>query len=126
MYSKLSNESTITDLVSTRIYALTAPAGASRPYIIFYDADTGVPNLTQRQDFDCIYRVEAVADSRAVAEDIQQAIYALLHNGQLTAAGWNNFALRGQRLSKIVEEVEGDLFWRHIGDYLIRWAKNEV
>lgn len=125
VYSKLSAAASLASLVSTRIAESQAPSGWALPYIIFYQASQVLPNDTPRDDINTVYRVEAVAGTRAAAEALHQAIYAVMHNESLTITGWSNYWTRCIGVIKPpVENVEGKQYHRRVGEYRIRAARD--
>lgn len=106
-----------------RIYNHQAPAGVSRPFILFYEASTVVPNRTPHHDLDSLYRVEVVADTRATAEAIRGATYAALHRQTLTVSGYSNYQLEATRNTSLVDNIDGKQVFRRVMDVRIRLSK---
>ena len=127
LYTKLAATAGVTSLVggtvSPRIYSHQAPANVSRPYLLYYEASTVIPNRTPHHDIDSVYRVEAVADTRAGAEALRGASYTALHNQALTVSGFANYQLEADGARALLDNVDGKQVYRRITDIRIRLSK---
>lgn len=120
LFGRLASDTGVTARVGQRIFNLTAPAGEPRPHIIFYLGSGQLPRLTPRLDTNDVYRLEAVADTRAAADALRAAIFAALDGKALTLAGASNWWLMAERTVTLVETREGKQIWRYITDYRVR------
>jgi len=126
LYASLAGGTALTDLiggaVNPRIYNRIAPNAAVLPYVIFYLADGQIPNETPRQDGDYVYRVDAWALTRTLAETIQKKIFDLLVGQSLNVAGWSNYDSKLRRLFSEAEAEKGVIYWRYTGEYQFKLA----
>jgi len=120
LYSKLIAASGVTALVSTKIYNLQAPAGATLPYIVFGMGSGLLDNRTPHQDLNHVYRIASWASTLLSAYTIQAAIHDALHHQSLSISGWNTFMVVQENLNTFIENIEGTQCFRVIGDYRIR------
>lgn len=120
LFSRLATDAGVTARVGQRIYNLQAPSGEPRPYLVFYLASGLLPRLTARLDTNDVYRVEAVADTRAAAEALRGAVFAALDSQPLTLAGFSNYWLKAERTTTLTETRDGQQIWRYITDYRVR------
>lgn len=95
IYSVLSGESTITDLVSTRIFPVVAPASANFPLIVYeklshdvgYSHDSGDDGI-----YSAVYRFNVIAETYADAVEIQDTLRTFL-SGKEGTFGTNDVSL---------------------------------
>lgn len=130
LFGKLTADSGVTAIVSTRVYERIAPAGVARPYIVFYNA-TGIhPPQTPRDTFNYVYRIEAVVDDdsgsgRSAAFNLQDAIHTAVSGASLSVTGWGVYWVDFERMITLIDALEqGKQIRRLIGDYRIRGSKN--
>lgn len=89
LFARLSNDSAVSAIASSRIYPRTAPQNVTRPFVVFYRIDSSrdyhltAPSglVNPRIQFDCW------AETYTEAEDLREAIRKSLSGGQFTAAG---------------------------------------
>lgn len=112
-----------TALYSTRVYSQLAPQGATLPYVVYDYAAGGDTNESPSRIVDVEYRVEAVGTTQAQARTIAGHIEDALHNGTLTASGWNHIATTHIRPLSLQETTDGVQYWRRGGIYRIRMSK---
>lgn len=122
--TKLLATSSVTALVSTRIYGGQAPAKTTLPYLVFQSASGMFDNTTPHQDMNNLYRLTAVASTRAAAYAIIAACHDALHHNSLSLSGWTTFQLVQENILSFVDNVEGTLFFRVVGEYRIRASVN--
>lgn len=92
IYDWLAADSTITALVSTRIYRQAAPQDATLPYIVYAHGGGGEENLTPTRSVEIVKNIFAVSGvSDDEAGDIADAIHTRLHTAVLTVTGWTNY-----------------------------------
>jgi len=105
VYSTLSGDTALAALVADRIYPLVAPEGTARPFIAFAMIST-VPNEThgagvgERLD-ESIVQFTVVSDDYTGAEDVTNALRAVLENGAQPVNG-------STEISNIRETYEND------------------
>lgn len=121
IYSTLVNAISVTNIVDNRIYNRFVPTGTVKPYVVFYLASGFTNSNTPVHDIDCVYRIEAVADSRSQAFDLHQAIYETLHMQTVSGlTGYSNYWLSASTVADLVDYNGGQLVWRKIQDYRLR------
>lgn len=104
IYSKLSGDSTLTNLFasSTSIYAIRAPKDAVYPYVVYSVFFGGVMNVNPSDLHEMTYFIRAYAITAKDAGNIHARIAALLDKGTITVTGYTLVA------SELTEELEGD------------------
>lgn len=122
--AKLLATATVTALVSTRIYGGQAPAKTALPYIVFNSASGLFDNTTPHQDVNHVYRVAAVATTRAAAYAIIAACHDALHHNSLSLSGWRTFMVVQENIITLVDNLEGTQIYRVIADFRIRASVN--
>jgi len=71
-----------------------------------------------------VYRVEAIAETKAGAVALDSAISSALHEQELTISGWQNYVLdRENTYRPPVENLEGRQVYRVGAYYRIRLVK---
>ena len=120
LYSALTGASALTTLVSTRIYNPQAPANSTIPYVVFYLASGLMPNQSPRLDINNVYRIEGVGSTRAQAENVFKAIFTALHLQTLSITGWGTYWLACEGVRSLVENAEGNQYYRRIGDFRLK------
>ena len=88
IYSILSNDSTVTDITSTRIYPMRIPQGASLPAITYFIVSGGPINTkdgaaTDHQD---TFQVSCFTTSYDTIQDLYSAVKAALERYSGTVA----------------------------------------
>ena len=124
IYSKLTAASTLTALVSTRVYYGLAPQGAALPYVIFTIVNETVTNDSPRDNVDALYQIEGVASSKASAIQIADVIHDVLHEGDLSVTGWSVYSLAAVGRTMIIETENAVQYFRDIREFRIRLDKN--
>lgn len=130
IYAKLTGDSGVSALVSTRVHESLAPAGATRPYIVFYNASGLHPAETPRDTLNYVFRIEAVVDEDSdsgstAAYNLQSAIHSALSGAALSISGWSAYWVDFERYTTLFDAVEhGRQLRRLIGDYRIRASKD--
>jgi len=124
IYGLLINASSVTALVSTRIYNSIAPVGAATPYVVFYLASGNTDTTTSLHDINYVYRVESVSDTRQSAQNVHEAVYNALHLKQAAIVGHTNYWLAASTTQMLVDNNAGQIVWRKIQDYRIRISIN--
>ena len=104
LYSKLSGDSTLTNMLatSTSIFSIRAEKDAAYPYIVYSLFFGGVLNVNPSDLHEAIYFIRAYATTAKVAGNIHAQIATLLDDGTITVTGFTNVA------SELTEELEGD------------------
>jgi hypothetical protein len=69
--------------VNDRVWQMVAPGGAELPYILFYWQGGGELNSTQRETFDLVFLVAAVAETQVKAREIASYIQTALKNQEV-------------------------------------------
>lgn len=123
LYGKLSGDATIITLVGTRISYMQAPPKQTLPYIIYYEAATNFPNDHKGERGNSVYRVEAVASTRASALAIGQAVYDALHLQSLTLSGWQMWWLAIEQKVQLSDTVNGIEYHRIVQNVRVRFDK---
>lgn len=121
--SALAGYAAGTALYGTRVYSQLAPQGATLPYVVFDYVAGGDLNDSPSRIVDVEYRVEAIGATQAAARTIAGHIEACLHNGTLSASGWNHIATTHIRPFSLQETTDGVQYWRRGGFYRIRMSK---
>jgi hypothetical protein len=122
--AKLTGDTGVSNLVSTRVYAGIAPDGGTLPCIVFSLNGGGSDNDTALDSADLRYAIMGIADKQGTAVQIADAIRAALHEASLTIdSPWS--VMRCQESSSIayVDDVDGKPFFRRGGIYRIRITK---
>lgn len=123
LWTKLTDDAGVAALVVARVFYVQGPAKTPYPYVIFAPSGGGEENITPRRSKNMVYRVEAIAETKAAAVALDSAISTALHEQELTVAGWHNFVLdRGSEYRPPVENIEGKQVWRVGAFYRIRLA----
>lgn len=126
VYSAL-NVSTITDVIGTgKIFNTLAPEGTARPYVIFSIASGGPTNETPREGIDATMTVKAVALSGAQASAVADLIKGVLHNAEVSAAGWFDFRVQMTGMFKYQETIDSQQIWHAGGQFNLRSASTSV
>ena len=106
---------------ANQVYYLTAPEGASLPYIIFDYVNEGDDNETPHRSKDCAVSIKAYAASSSAAETIDGQIDTALHNKTLSITGWTNFwCARENGYSFVETDASGRKTYMSGADYRIR------
>ena len=108
LYNKLSGDSGITALVSTRIYFQQAPASAALPYLVFDRVATSHNNELYRTATDELWQVMAVAISPTTCEAIINAVHTALNHLSLNLSGFTNWNLKTEDRYSDLEMVNGE------------------
>lgn len=124
LYAKLCGASSVTNLVSQRVWESLAPPKSARPYIVYYLGSGRYPNAVPRDTINWVFRVEAVGDTRAKAEQVADAVFGTLHESTLTIPGWSNYWLAGEGVATLSETVDGAQRWRYIADFRVKASKD--
>lgn len=124
LYTKVTGDAGVAALVGTRVYYGQAPAGSEMPRVIFAWAGGGEQNTCPRRMINLVYRVEAIAETKAGAVALDSAISSALHEQELTISGWQNYVLdRENTYRPPVENLEGRQVYRVGAYYRIRLVK---
>lgn len=128
----LLSDDTVSDLVSDRIYPVTAPQGASLPYIVvsmaFEDQDIHLDGA--RDGFDSRISVACHADSVAAADALGEAVKARM--GYVINEAILNDESPAEEIARATSWKEGtDLLdyndartiFRRLMDFNLRWTK---
>lgn len=124
LWTLVSGLSGVVTLAGSRVYTDSAPAGTARPYVVLYNVTTGIENTTARWDVNAVWRIECVAESPSDAATLAAAVWAGVHDAQLTISGWSNFKLKGERQNTITDLYSGRQVWRVIQSYRIRMSQS--
>lgn len=124
VYDALTNDAGVSALVSSRVYNLLAPSGSELPYIVFYIASGVIPNAVPHEQLNYVYRVDCWAYTRALAEDMSQAVYTALHKQTLTLTGWTNYRMQCEQEQRLLETFEGRQYHRNVWDVRILASKD--
>lgn len=108
LFHRVTNDATVSSLISTRLYPGLAPQGATYPYMTFqtvsggdencHDGALGIPE--QRIQFDI------VADTADETEQIKDALYDLLHGFVGTIGASNTTTIETSRFDNEVDMSE--------------------
>jgi len=121
LYAKLTGDAALSVLVGSKVYYGQAPAGTALPYVIFAPVGGGEENLTPRRMISQVWRVEAVAATKAASVSIDSAISAALHEREITIVGWSNWSLRRETMyAPPTENAQGVQIWRRGAYYRVR------
>lgn len=127
LYAKLIATSTVTTLVSTRIYHQQAPQGTLYPYLVFNSASGLLDNTSPHQDVNTVWRVKVVAKRMATlsgtvgAWNVLDAVHGALHRGTISVSGWSVMKLEEiNRVELPVELLVGEQIFSAVSDYRIR------
>lgn len=113
------------ELGGTAIYDTVAPQGTSAPYVVYAWSGGGTPNDGANRDYDAVWLVKGVTTDQAQARRIDDAIDDLLHDGTLTATGWNNYWCAREADVRYAEPATGGLvYWHYGGRYRVRFSKD--
>lgn len=124
IYTALSGAAGVSALVSTKIYAIQAPAGVALPYVTFEAASGVIPNVVPRDTLNYVYRVHAWASSRSAAAGLSGAIYTALHETAPAISGWTNYWTVCDREQRFVENVNGTLIYHFVWDVRVKASIN--
>lgn len=121
IYSKLTGDSTLTNLLasSTSVYEAVAPQEADAPYVIYFKS-AGTPNYTFTDSYeDQVYTIKGVTQgpSAKIAGQIAERIDAVLTDGALTLSGRSQMYLRRIGDVELVETDSGVRFNHSGGTY---------
>jgi hypothetical protein len=120
LYSKINGASSVTSLLSsaTAIYDSEAPAAAVYPFVSF-SLSTGTPEYTfaSRAFDNDLWLIKAMdrSTSGTVADNIAQALRALLTDATLTITGAVLMSVRPEQRVRTTEVVDGQKFF-HAGN----------
>ena len=120
IYTALSGAAGVTALVSTKIYAIQAPAGTALPYVTFEIASGLIGNVVPRDTINYVVRVHAWASTRAAAASLSGAIYTALHETAPAISGWNNYWTVCDGEQRFVENVSGTQIYHFVWDVRIK------
>lgn len=128
IYTTLSNDATVTNLIDDRIYDGLAPQGANYPFIVFnHQGGADARGVGVYRAFDnSLYQVKAVtqAESYSQATEIADAIDDALQGASGTAdGGYIGPCVREQTLM-LIELGKGGIQYRSAGG-LYRLAAQE-
>jgi hypothetical protein len=122
--TKLSNDSTVNNIISGNYWILLAPNSASYPYVTLQYSAGGNVNDSPNEPIDCRYIVKCLSGNMAQARTVADAIYDALHEQELTySATWKHFACTHLTRFEYVENVDGDKVFHCGGVYRIRADK---
>lgn len=124
IFSTLNSDAGITALVGTKIAESQAPASWSYPFIVFYRASTNPGNSTPRDTLRVLYRVEAWARTRADVSQLESAIFAALHEKEMTISGWKNYALNCDGIQSFILSDDKAEYRRKVLDIVARMSKD--
>lgn len=122
----LKADSGVSAIVSGRVYALRASAGAVFPYITFDAVTEQVLNITPRASIDWFYRVHSWAGTGAQCASLHQAVYAALHGQHLTITNWRNHRTTVLNGVRLVDNSSGSNFYHFVWDVRIQATENTV
>ncbi len=122
LYDKLAGGSAlITALGGTAIYYSLAPGTVPPPYVIFNLQTGREDNETKSRSERRVYLVKGVADSQGSADTLSAEIDALLHDQELTVAGFTVFWMERDTIVEFLEvKSDGQTIGHAGGEYLIR------
>lgn len=116
-----------------RVYPHLAPAGAERPYVVYFRAAGGELNrrVNTRRDAELVVTVKCVADNLALAMAGASAIAAALNDkgqydvtsGALDGGEWGILTTTQEGLVDLLELVDGKNVWHQGADYRIKMEK---
>ena len=116
--------SAFTAVVSQRVYADIAPAGATMPYVVLSLNGGGYDNDTPLDSADVRMTVRGVSASAQEADTLGNAIRARLHKAAVSPGdGWSLMSLTEDTLFSYVEQTERVQYWHRGGVYRIRLSK---
>lgn len=124
LVTKLSANTNLTNLVSTRFYEDFAPAKTPVPFVRFAFISGGDDNLAPRRGMDVLVQVECYGATRAQARDGAGYIDEALLNAELTVSGWSNWRTLGEQRVVLTEMYEGQQVYRRGARYRISADKN--
>jgi len=129
LYQKLANDATVASQIggtaAPRLYWQLAPPDTEYPLVIFSLGAGNIPNMTPHDAVNWVYRITAIAQTRAAAEDVHNAVYTALHEQTLSVDGWDVYWMACERVAvPPVEVVDGHYYWRFAADYRIRACSN--
>jgi len=117
------DNSLITLLGGTAIYAQQAPANSALPYVVMALGGGGDTNLTRPAMYDYRVLIKCVAKAPLTAGSAAALIYARLHQAQANMsldAPYTCYDLSRLTVFEFVENVERDQFWHAGGIYRLR------
>lgn len=106
-----------------RIFASIAPYElAQTPYAVFTVNNATLLNRTPTPELDVVYRLEAYADTRALAQAAQAVLHTALMSADFDIDGYDCYQV--QWLGTIGSTVYegGRVLWRVAGEYRVRWV----
>lgn len=106
-----------------RIFATLAPQElVQTPYAVFIVTNANLLNRTPKPELDATYRLEAYADTRALAQSAQAVLHQALMNADFDTGEYDCYQV--QWLGTIGSAVYegGRVLWRVAGEYRVRWV----
>jgi hypothetical protein len=125
LYSQLTTPATtLNGLVGARVFNSRAPQGTPLPYCIYQGAAGGLKDDTSVDFWEGLRVVKGLATSIGVANSIDEAAWALLHNAVLTVSGWTLVScMRESDMPEYDEDVNGITLFHRGSFYRIRLSK---
>ena len=105
-------------LGGTAIYNPLAPRGTAVTYpLVIFSKSSGIEdNSSPRRTRTLVYQVTALsAKGKKEAQDIDNAIDALLHDTTLSVSGWSDYWVRRESDISYVEQIPGGRVLWHEG-----------
>jgi hypothetical protein len=123
LYTLLAGDASLTALLGgeSAVYNRVAPLGSPLPRVVFQWQGGGDEHLTPTRARNVVYTVKAIAGTLAEAAAVDARLDALLHHGELSAAGWATFWLAREADVAYAEvDAAGGVVWHTGGQYRIR------
>jgi hypothetical protein len=119
-----SGTALIAKLGGTAIYNTLAPQGVGFPRVVHFQGAETEDNTSPRRAQTYLWTIKAEAKTQKEAEEIDDLIDALVHDGTLSITGWNDYWMRRESGISYVEGVSGkELVWHDGAQYRIRMAE---
>ena len=127
LYHLLTNASGVTDIVSTRIYPVTAPQGTAFPFVV-YSTISSIPQNTKdvpaavdhvRLQIDCYAKSTASISGYDQAEQLAAAVRAAIDG--VTPGTYAGVLVDGIRFEQENDAIEEEInVFRNSADYQFR------